>query len=250
MNVIITGKKETSDSSLLLTTLTEDDTCQAFRIPGILKSKKRNAFHYFAGTIWSFTLSGTEKDVIIPRETALEHSPIEINASYEELNQLAELLIPAGTMVAGLVLEDLYIQTRNTLKVWPYATADGRNEMLNAYYLEFLEKNGFIGYDTICSICDVELTKNDFFTASEGVICQACISSRLELRSQAIPFGWFQYYIRTYIEKFQKHFEKINSEHKSLEEFDTEINYNKLYDSENFKKSSEYRKILKSVFLD
>ena len=90
--VIILRRRATGDESLLLETLSENGALQTFRLPGILKSRKRSAFPYAPGAVCQALYHSQAGRAIVPRSLELVFSPYNERQEYFRLNAVAEIL--------------------------------------------------------------------------------------------------------------------------------------------------------------
>lgn len=88
---IIVKAKPVSDS-LHIDALLETGEFGAYKIPGILKSNKRSAFHFAPGAVYEIIVSATGTGRVIPKNTELVFSPFTENQDYVRLSAVAEVI--------------------------------------------------------------------------------------------------------------------------------------------------------------
>ncbi len=236
MYAIVLKRQKTIGDSLLLHTLTEAGQLQTFKLPGILKSKKRSSFYFIAATIWNFTTSQSERDILIPKESNLLVAPVDENASYSELNMLASLLKPTSILRPGASPNKaIYDKLFRIISLWPAFDENGRTELINHFYLFFIYSLGSLQISTNCSSCGVELQKQDVYLPTEGALCQNCYSKLFSTRYEYIPWGWVNYYFAEYAKKLDELLQTRESQ---------VVTNPKLYESENFKRSADFCEML------
>lgn len=166
LRAIILKAKPVSDS-LCIDTLLESGEFGAFKIPGVLKSNKRSAFHYAPGAVYEiiFHKSGTAR--VIPKNTELVYSPYTEDQDYRRLAAVAEIIqmtefirpAPENAQLFGLMLE--------TLRRLP-KPAPELERHLDQYYWNVLE---FLGLAAGTSAEDEEYVAYDlnagYLTARE-----------------------------------------------------------------------------------
>lgn len=89
---IILKKKVAPGESLYLDCLLDSGDLRSFKIPGILKSAKRSAFHYEPGAVHEVIFQAKANERVIPRSIELQFSPYEDTQDYTRLNAVAEIV--------------------------------------------------------------------------------------------------------------------------------------------------------------
>ncbi len=98
---IILKKKVAPGESLYLDCLLDSGDLRSFKIPGILKSAKRSAFHYEPGAVHEVIFTAKANERVIPRSIELIFSPYEDTQDYTRLNAVAEIVRLADYLKAG-----------------------------------------------------------------------------------------------------------------------------------------------------
>lgn len=98
---IILQRRPTSDDSLLLEVLCEDGKIESFRLPGILKSRKRSAFHLAPGCVCRIRYHAQAARAVVPRDVETIFSPFSDSQEYFRLNIVAELLKLSSVLEPG-----------------------------------------------------------------------------------------------------------------------------------------------------
>ncbi len=190
MNAVVLTRKELPEASLLVDVLTEEGYRIKLKIPGILKSKKRNAFFLAPLTLWDFTLLGSRRDIIIPREYSLITAPFDFHVSYRELSLLADLGVPMKYVRPEICLPDLYFELASAIKAW--ANPGSRDHILNRFYLRFLDAMGLLHFSSHCSQCQTELGPEDRYLISSGSICADCLKRQSFSAMEILPNAWVE----------------------------------------------------------
>lgn len=98
---IILQRRPITDDSLLLEVLCEDGKIESFRLPGILKSRKRSAFHLAPGCVCRIRYHAQAARALVPREIETIFSPFADNQEYFRLSTVAELLKLSSLLEPG-----------------------------------------------------------------------------------------------------------------------------------------------------
>ena len=236
-------KTRIKEESLLLDVLTEKDEIRNVKIPGILKSKKRHGFYYFPGNLWNFTFTNEEKEILYPKESELILAPLDETASYEDLEQLATLLQVFKHHLKGIYTENLFTVTSMVLHEFKIGTTFDREILLNHFILLYLELLGLLFLDDACTICGQELDKADFYVLQEGAICKNCIGLKSEYSATTLNYGWVSFFLRHISTLIYRSPEEPKIK-EGISKRDTAYNYEKIFESNEFKKSEDNRAML------
>lgn len=142
VQAVILGRKSATDDSLLLQTLLDSGDFQAFRLPGILKSRRRSAFHYVPGVVCNVIYHPQPANYPVPRHCEPVFSPYKAGQDLKRLEAVAEMIQPAREMKPG---EDAAAYFR-LLCVFLEAMPQDSEKLqahLNRFYWELLKLLGF-----------------------------------------------------------------------------------------------------------
>ncbi len=187
MKAFIYDRHSTSDHSLILKSLLENGKIAHFKIPGILKSKKRSALFYYPCTLWDFTFLSTNKEIIIPRESLLLKSCLTGADRYIHLEDINDLLGPTRFFYR----ENLYKSLFHLLEIIMDFYLEHHtipDSMKNQFYLGYLNNEGLLDLSGICSRCGAIMTDKGYYSLAHGNICASC--SSLEKDDLRIPYQW------------------------------------------------------------
>lgn len=196
MNAIILERREIQNASLLLKTLTDSGKLARFKIPGILKSKNRNAYYLAPATLWDFTVMGNPKEIMTPKEFSLLHSPFGFDVNYNDLLSLSELLKPLVYLKPDLDAEKLYGHLIQTLRQWQCGLKELENALLNGLYVMFLEDMGLLHFSTFCIHCGAPPAKNDSYHLYSGSTCPQCLKSQAFHQNELLPNDWIGKFLK------------------------------------------------------
>jgi recombinational DNA repair protein (RecF pathway) len=138
MRAVIYRRSEVENGSLLLNVFTETGKTKKLKIPGILKSKTRNAFFLAPATLWEFTFIGNDKEIVTPKEFSLIHSPYDFNTGYKALVCIGEILKPLTCLRPDLEITPLFDDLSDILFRWKCGDKTTENFLTNEFYLKFL----------------------------------------------------------------------------------------------------------------
>ncbi|MDH5720186.1 MAG: DNA repair protein RecO C-terminal domain-containing protein [Spirochaetia bacterium] len=195
MKIIIYNKKTAGDYDLFLKTINDEGYKHNFRIPGILKSKKRSAYHMCAGSIWSFTISGNMKSVMTPKEINMIYSPFSSNVSYDELMRFSALLKPLEQMMQGDAYPAIFKALEAIIRLWPKLNENGKESAINYFYVFFLKEMGLLNAHTSCVNCGCTMSTKDLYLLSEGSLCHSCVNSENIYKDHILPLEWILLYV-------------------------------------------------------
>ncbi len=139
--VIILRRRATGDESLLLETLCETGALQAFRLPGILKSRKRSAFYYAPGALCEALYYSQAGHAIVPRNLELVFSPFSERQEYFRLNTVAEILKTSDILEPGEDAVAFFSLLRAFMENLP-DSADASERHADRFYWELLKLLG------------------------------------------------------------------------------------------------------------
>lgn len=178
---LIVRRKNTGDESLLLETLVESGDMQAFRLPGILKSRKRSAFYFAPGALCEILFHSQAVHAIVPKSIELVFSPFSENQDYQRLNAVAEILKTADFLAAGPENAAVFSLMRAFLENFPPAAADAERHT-DRYYWEFLKLMGLAHQpDSFAEIAAFDL--------AAGFLSEREVAS-LPASDLRLPAGW------------------------------------------------------------
>lgn len=134
---IILSRKPTHDESLLLETLLENGKFQTFKIPGVLKSTKRNAFHFTAGAVYRVIFNPREGMPVIPQSSELIFSPFAASQDYLLLMAVSEVVKATESIHSTHENAPLFLLIEDTLR----ALVDSPNfdTVLDRFHWRLLE---------------------------------------------------------------------------------------------------------------
>lgn len=175
MQTIILSRHKTLDDSLLIDCLTEMNTKVTLKIPGILKSKKRNAYFYFPGALWNFTIIGKKDATMIPKEGELLMDPFGIKPEYESMQLLAQVIEPVKIMANFISQEsNLFFYLKTVLSQWSSIEFLEKKLCALWLYLKILKTEGLLNDVMVCSNCG---GTNAGRFLPRGKICAKCYAS-------------------------------------------------------------------------
>ena len=161
---IILRRRATSDESLLLETLCENGMLQSFRLPGILKSRRRSAFLYTPGALCEVLYHSQVGRAIVPRSLELVFSPFGESQEYFRLNTVAEILKAAESFEPGEDLIAVFSLLRAFMENLP-ETAEAAERHADRFYWELLKLMG-LAHEAEQDFAAYDLTQG-FLTARE-----------------------------------------------------------------------------------
>jgi recombinational DNA repair protein (RecF pathway) len=161
---IILRRRATGDESLLLETLCETGALQAFRLPGILKSRRRSAFHYSPGALLEVLYHSQSGHAIVPRNLELVFSPFSERQEYYRLNAVAEILKASEIFEPGAEAVAAFNLLRAFLENLP-DSAEAAERHANRFYWELLKLMG-LAHEAEHDFAVYDLT-HGFLTARE-----------------------------------------------------------------------------------
>jgi recombinational DNA repair protein (RecF pathway) len=138
---LILRRRATVDESLLLETLCETGALQAFRLPGLLKSRRRSAFHYAPGALIEVRYHMRAGHAIVPRNLELVFSPFSERQEYYRLNAVAEILKASEIFEPGEEAVALFRLLRAFLENLP-DSAEAAERHADSFYWELLKTLG------------------------------------------------------------------------------------------------------------
>ncbi|HNA80362.1 MAG TPA: recombination protein O N-terminal domain-containing protein [Turneriella sp.] len=138
---IILRRRATGEESLLLETLCETGALQAFRLPGILKSRKRSAFYYAPGALCEVLYHSQAGHAIVPRNLELVFSPFSERQEYFRLNTVAEILKASEIFEPGEDAVAVFSLLRAFIENLP-DSAEASERHANRFYWELLKLMG------------------------------------------------------------------------------------------------------------
>lgn len=192
MKAVVILRKEVPEASLLIDVFSEEGRRQRLKIPGILKSKKRNAFYMAPLTIWDFTIVGNPRNIMTPKEYTLVTAPFDFDVAYDTLLQLAKLALPLRYLREELALPELYDELEAAVSAWRPALAP---QILNRFYLRFMEAMGLLHYSAVCSQCGTSLSANADYYLSAGSICHDCLKAAHYSPREIVANSWVGRYL-------------------------------------------------------
>lgn len=169
MKVVIYDRMTLPGDSYGLVTLTEAGERKLFKIPGILKSKKRSGYNYYPGVIWNFTFFDSPGKYIIPRESTLLFSPFKDNVEYNVLLDLQRLLSPLKKLRDNDLHPQLFKDTTAALSF--FHETRHKAKAIYFFYLRFLFINGLLSLEPYCSNCS---KKPSYYSLQHGPLCDEC----------------------------------------------------------------------------
>lgn len=173
MSIILKNKK-TDERDLSIYVLTQTNEFRWIRIPGILKSKKRNTYLYVAGTIWEFSITNTQSPTWFSKEDICVIQPFGDKIEYQDLVFIQKLLDPL-LIVNQEQNIDLYSTFFYVLASWSKWTENRKYYLLGRVYLKILKEIGLLDLSKICQLCDSVLNKNiDIHILGIGNTCMRC----------------------------------------------------------------------------
>lgn len=190
MDAVIYKRTVIENGSLLLSVFTQDGKTRKLKIPGILKSKTRNAYFLTPATIWSFTLTGNEHEIMIPKEYTLLHSPYEFNAPYSDLVDLGEFIKPLFYIKPDLEIIPMFRDLSVALHKWTITGKENRPTLTNQFYLNYLHHMGLLNHSLKCVHCDTLLKESDSYHLFSGSICKSCLKDQSYKLEELIPNFW------------------------------------------------------------
>lgn len=161
---IILRRRATGDESLLLETLCETGELKTFRLPGILKSRKRSAFHYAPGALCEVLYHSQAGHAIVPRSMELVFSPFGERQEYFRLNAVAEILRVSEVLEPGEDAAGVFRLLRAFIETLP-DSAEASERHADRFYWELLKLMG-LAYDPGQEYAAYDLT-HGFLTARE-----------------------------------------------------------------------------------
>lgn len=161
---IILRRRATGDESLLLETLCESGALQAFRLPGILKSRRRSAFHYSPGALCEVLYHSQAGHAIVPRNLDLVFSPFGERQEYFRLNAIAEILKASEIFEPGEEAIAVFSLLRAFIENLPDSAAASERHA-DRFYWELLKLMG-LAHEAEQEFAAYDLTQG-FLTARE-----------------------------------------------------------------------------------
>lgn len=190
MKVILFDRKIINEDSILLKGLMADGKIYTFKIPGILKSKKRSSFYYYPGTLWDFTFNDRNKKIIIPKETNLLKSCFNETATFDELNILNEFLLPLKFFLEENDYHDIYQFLY--IEVFKQNTPIITDSLVNRFYIYWINFEGLLDSSVYCAKCSKKISYLDYVSLQSGNLCRECVN--LESDHSIIPYQWIIQY--------------------------------------------------------
>ncbi len=161
---IILRRRATGDESLLLETLCETGTLQTFRLPGILKSRKRSAFHFAPGALCEVLYHSQAGHAIVPRSIDLVFSPFADSQEYFRLDTVAEILKASDIFEPGEEAVAAFSLLRAFIENLPDSAAASARHA-DRFYWELLKLMG-LAHEAEQDFAAYDLT-HGFLTARE-----------------------------------------------------------------------------------
>lgn len=161
---IILRRRATRDDSLLLETLCESGALQAFRLPGLLKSRKRSAFAYSPGALCEVLYHSQAGQTIVPRNIELVFSPFGERQEYYRLTAVAEMLKVLQVLEPGEDAAAVFGVLREFLENLPDSAAASERHA-DRFYWQLLKILG-LAYEAEQHFAAYDLT-HGFLTARE-----------------------------------------------------------------------------------
>ena len=192
MERIILARRKLSEDSLILQTLNPAGLIEKYKIPGILKSKKRNSFFMTPATLWDFTIAGNPREIMTPKEYTLITAPYTTDVSYHELEMLSELIKPLLVMGVLSYPPESFLLLKKTLQAWKKLETPERELQLNRYYLDFLDLLGLLHYSESCIECQAVLRRDSLYLLAAGSLCSRCAGSLQYSKAESLPQEWVQ----------------------------------------------------------
>jgi DNA repair protein RecO len=190
MLAVVYERSGAENGSLLLKVFTANGKVKKLKIPGILKSKTRNAYFLAPATLWDFTISGNERETITPKEYSLVHSPYDFNTSYRELTSIGEMIKPLNCLKPELEAVDLFNDLTETLYNWKCGDEALENIYINQFYFKFLLRMGLLHHSPQCIHCGKNLSEHDRYHLFSGSICEECLKGQAYRENELIPNRW------------------------------------------------------------
>lgn len=190
MKVILYDRKNLKDESILLKGLLENGKIANFKIPGILKSKKRSSFFFYPCTLWDFTFLPQEKKIIIPKETHLIKSCIDDKSSYRLLNDIHDFLYPLKFFYSENDYKIIYHYLEQFINEFSTNNKTIKESMKDHFYVFWIHFEGLLDTSERCSKCSRAINLSDYTSLRTGNLCKECVN--LESDSSIIPYEWIQ----------------------------------------------------------
>ncbi|MDH4263887.1 MAG: hypothetical protein OEV78_12675 [Spirochaetia bacterium] len=190
MHAVIYERNEVENGTLLLKVFTQFGKIKKLKIPGILKSKTRNAYFLAPATLWEFTISGNEREVVTPKEYTLIHSPYSFESSYKELASIGEVLKPMNYLKPDLEIIPLFNDLSKILYNWKCGDKLKEITLSNQFYLKFLFRMGLLNFSLQCVHCGKILSDQARYHLFSGSICNDCIKEQIYRENEFIPNLW------------------------------------------------------------
>ena len=134
---IIIKKKAAPGESLYLDCLLDSGDLRSFKIPGILKSAKRSAFHYEPGAVHEVIFTAKANERVIPRSIDLQFSPYEDTQDYQRMQAVAEIVRLADYLKPGPESAEFFTILCDSLAALPDA-GDAPSVCLDLCYYNLL----------------------------------------------------------------------------------------------------------------
>lgn len=141
-HAIILQRRASSDDSLFLQVLCENGQVESFRLPGILKSRKRSAFHFAPGCVCRVRYHSQAARALIPQEMELVFSPFTETQEYFRLSAVAEMVKLKNALEPGSDAAQIFCLMRAFLETIPNE-AQAAEQHTDHFYWEALKLMGF-----------------------------------------------------------------------------------------------------------
>lgn len=196
MRAILIKRREFREDSLMITTLSDDGMVREWVLPGILKSRKRNAFYMIPGTIWDLLLSGDAKRTKYAKPGELIHAPLDAAVSYEEMEALAALMEPLKWLITESKTEGLYPVLSGILYQWQEWNLSQQDYIAVGFTAYFLELMGLLNRTGECGSCDQPIGARSHLTLQSGFVCHDCYQKHTEWRKNSIEANILTVYLK------------------------------------------------------
>jgi len=174
MTGIIIQKKNFNNYDLVLKVLFHSGEIKTIKIPGILKSKKRNSYFYYPGNIIDFTISNISKKTLIPKEIRLTISPYSHIISYSLLENINNLLTPINLLPEYDNYLEIYLYLYKLIEQFNLLDNEMIQIQINLFYIFLIKNLGYYPNEKICFHCK---SKNiSGLNLQHGYHCSNCMN--------------------------------------------------------------------------
>ena len=153
-----------------------------FKLPRVLKSKKRNHPFWMPGTIWDVVIQGNPKEYRVPKEMNLLFSPLPFDVHYKELKTFTDIFKLTNLLWSGEIYLKIYNLLYNFIYTWPSQQSEYGDSFVDLFYIHFLRLSGYFSTKGSCYMCqkEGELTSNYYYRFNRGKFCINCFQNYKE----------------------------------------------------------------------